>query len=173
MVWVGDIQLQRITENSHGFREADTMLFYVGMRLARIPFELQCGLDRFQHLFVDLSIDLAKPKGTSRTIVRLVAAWLSRAVIMAIVRGLQQKYGAVPVIWRAQAVTILLTAIANVEMAKAAGHCAASRASSTTFLTPVVALALGVLLRNETVAPLSLAGGLICLLGAYQMKRSQ
>jgi len=167
VVWVGDIQLQRITENSHGFREADTMLFYVGMRLARIPFELQCGLDRFQHLFVDLSIDLAKPKGTSRTIVRLVAAWLSRAVIMAIVRGLQQKYGAVPVIWRAQAVTILL------EMAKAAGHCAASRASSTTFLTPVVALALGVLLRNETVAPLSLAGGLICLLGAYQMKRSQ
>ena len=65
---------------------------------------------------------MAKPKGTSRTIVRLVAAWLSRAVIMAIVRGLQQKYGAVPVIWRAQAVTILLTAIANVEMAKAAGE---------------------------------------------------
>jgi drug/metabolite transporter (DMT)-like permease len=92
---------------------------------------------------------------------------------MAIVRGLQQKYGAVPVIWRTQAVTIRLTAIANVVMAKAAGHFAASRASSTTFLIPVVALALGVLLRNETVAPLSLAGGLICLLGAYQMKRSQ
>jgi hypothetical protein len=157
VVWVGDGQLQRITENSHGFREADAMLFYVGMRLVRIPFELHCGLDRFQHLFVDLSIDLAKPKGTSRTIVRLVASWLSGAVIMAIVRRLQQKYGAVPVIWRTQAVTIRLTAIANVVMAKAAGHFAASRASSTTFLIPVVAL----------------AGGAICVLGAYQMKRSQ
>jgi drug/metabolite transporter (DMT)-like permease len=71
------------------------------------------------------------------------------------------------------ALGIFGTAIANVVMAKAAGHFGASRASSTTFLIPVVALALGVLLRNETVAPLSLAGGLICLLGAYQMKRSQ
>lgn len=132
----------------------------------------------------------------------IITSLISYGIALSIARRLQQKYGAVPVIWRAQAVAILLTApfgipdlananwtpipllsmlalgifgtaIANVVMAKAAGHFGASRASSTTFLIPVVALALGVLLRNETVAPLSLAGGLICLLGAYQMKRSQ
>ena len=131
----------------------------------------------------------------------IVTSLISYGIALSIARRLQQKYGAVPVIWRAQAAAIALTApfgipdlinaswtpipllsmlalgifgtaIANVVMAKAAGHFGASRASSTTVLIPVVALALGVLLRNETVAPLSLIGGAICLLGAYQMKRS-
>ena len=131
----------------------------------------------------------------------IVTSLISYGIALSIARRLQQKYGAVPVIWRAQAVAILLTApfgipdlananwtpipllsmlalgifgtaIANVVMAQAAGRFGASRASSTTFLIPVVALALGVLLRNEQVAALSLIGGAICLLGAYQMKRS-
>lgn len=104
-------------------------------------------------------------------------------------------------IWRAQGIAILLTAplgipdlfsarwslvpllsllalgalgtaIANVLMASAAGYFGAARASGTTFLIPVVALALGVSVLHESVAPLSVAGGAVCLAGAWLMKRA-
>ena len=65
------------------------------------------------------------------------------------------------------------TAIANVLMASAAGHFGAARASGTTFLIPVVALALGVVVLHEQVALLSVAGGLVCLAGAWLMKRAR
>ena len=64
------------------------------------------------------------------------------------------------------------TAIANVLMASAAGHFGAARASATTFLIPVVALVLAVVLLHEQVALLSVAGGLVCLAGAWLMKRA-
>ena len=69
------------------------------------------------------------------------------------------------------ALGIFGTAIANLAMA-AAGRFGAARASSTTFLIPVVALILGVAIRHEQVAPLSVAGGLVCLTGAWLMKRA-
>ena len=50
------------------------------------------------------------------------------------------------------------TAIANVLTAVAAGRMGATTASATTFLMPVVALALGVVVRHERVPPLSIAG---------------
>ena len=131
----------------------------------------------------------------------ILAALVSYGVALSLARSLQQKYGAVPVIWRAQAVGLLLTAplgfpdlmaakwtpvpllslvalgvfgtaIANVVMASAAGRFGAARASSTTFLIPVVALVLGVALRGEQVAGLSLVGGVVCLVGAWLMKRA-
>jgi drug/metabolite transporter (DMT)-like permease len=64
------------------------------------------------------------------------------------------------------------TALANVVMAVAAGRLGATRASGTTFLIPVVALALGVLVRDERVAPLAVAGGAVCLLGAWLLRRA-
>jgi drug/metabolite transporter (DMT)-like permease len=64
------------------------------------------------------------------------------------------------------------TAIANVAMASAAGRFGAARASSTTFLIPVVALLLGVLIRGEHVALISIIGCLVCLTGAWLMKRA-
>ena len=131
----------------------------------------------------------------------ILAALVSYGVALSLARSLQQKYGAVPVIWRAQAVGLLLTAplgfpdlmaakwtpvpllslvalgvfgtaIAYVVMASAAGRFGAARASSTTFLIPVVALVLGVALRGEQVAGLSLVGGVVCLVGAWLMKRA-
>jgi drug/metabolite transporter (DMT)-like permease len=57
-------------------------------------------------------------------------------------------------------------------MAMSAGRFGASRASGTTFLIPVVALVLGVVLRNERVALLSVAGCAVCLAGAWLMKRA-
>lgn len=130
----------------------------------------------------------------------ILAALVCYGIALSIARGLQQKYGAVPVIWRAQGVAVLLTAplgipevmagqwslipvisllllgmfgtaIANVLMASAAGKFGAARASGTTFLIPVVALLLGVVLRGETVAWLSVLGGAVCLVGAWLMKR--
>jgi drug/metabolite transporter (DMT)-like permease len=117
-------------------------------------------------------------------------------------RPLQQRYGALPVIWRAQLVAALLTAplgvpellrarwavgpwlslvalgalgtgVAYVLLATAAGRLGAARASATTFLIPPVALALGVALRSEVVAPLSVLGGVVCLAGAWLMRRAQ
>jgi drug/metabolite transporter (DMT)-like permease len=131
----------------------------------------------------------------------ILAALISYGFALNIARGLQQKYGAVPVIWRAQGIAVILTAplgipnlftahwslypvlslivlgalgtaIANVLMASAAGRFGAARASGTTFLIPVVALVLGVVVLHEEVALLSLAGGAVCLIGAWLMKRA-
>ena len=131
----------------------------------------------------------------------ILAALVSYGVALSIARSLQQRYGAVPVIWRAQGVGLILTAplgipdlftahwspvpllsmlalgifgtaIANVAMASAAGRFGAARASGTTFLIPGVALLLGVLVRHEQVALLSVAGCLVCLTGAWVMKRA-
>ena len=122
-------------------------------------------------------------------------------VALNLARALQLEYGAIPVIWRAQAVAVLLTAplgipdvlnahwspipffsllalgslgtaIANVLMASAAGRFGAARASGATFLIPVVALILGVAVRHEQVALLSVAGCFVSILGAWFMKRA-
>jgi drug/metabolite transporter (DMT)-like permease len=119
-----------------------------------------------------------------------------------IARPLQLKYGALPVIWRAQAWGLLLTAplglpellrahwsagpllsvlalgalgtgLAYVLLAVAAGRMGATRAAATTFLIPVVALALGALVRGEHVAGLSILGGAVCVAGAWLMRRAQ
>jgi drug/metabolite transporter (DMT)-like permease len=140
-------------------------------------------------------------KSSAIGIALILVALVSYGFALSIARRLQQQYGAVPVIWRAQGVGILLTApfgipdlvaaqwlvvpllsllalgvfgtaVANVLMAKAAGRFGAARASSTTFLIPVVALALGVVVRNEQVALLSVLGCLVCLSGAWLMKRA-
>jgi drug/metabolite transporter (DMT)-like permease len=131
----------------------------------------------------------------------ILAALISYGFALSIARSLQQQYGAVPVIWRAQGVALVLTApfgipdlmtahwtlvpllsllalgafgtaIANVLMASAAGRFGAARASGTTFLIPVVALLLGVVVRHEKVALLAVAGGMVCLVGAWLMKRA-
>ena len=117
-------------------------------------------------------------------------------------RPLQQRYGALPTIWRAQAVAIVLTApmgmpdlleadwkpgpllsivalgalgtaVANVLIAVAAGRIGATRASATTFLIPAVALVLGVLVRDEIVAPIAVAGAAVCVAGAWIVRRVQ
>lgn len=140
-------------------------------------------------------------RSSAEGVAMVVVAVMSYGVAINIARSLQQRHGAVPVIWRAQAVAIVLTAplglsdvvaarwtwtpllamlalgafgtaIANVALTAAAGRFGAARASSTTFLIPVVALVLGVAVRGERVAPVAVAGGVVCLLGAWLMKRA-
>jgi drug/metabolite transporter (DMT)-like permease len=114
-------------------------------------------------------------------------------------RPLQLRYGALPVIWRALGVAAALTAplgvpavarahwmpvplfslltlgvfgtgIAFVMLATATGRVGATRASAAAFLMPPVSLALGIVVRNEHVAALSIVGSAICVAGAWMIR---
>jgi drug/metabolite transporter (DMT)-like permease len=129
-----------------------------------------------------------------------VVALLSYGIALNLARPLQQRNGALPVLWRALGVAVLLTAplglpavlqghwswrpalamlmlgalgtgLAQVLSAVAAGRMGATLASSTAFLIPVVALVLGVTIRHESVAVVSVVGAATCLLGAAIVRR--
>ena len=131
----------------------------------------------------------------------ILVALMSYGVALNLARPLQQRNGALPVIWRALAVAVMLTAplglpavlnahwslrpllcllalgglgtgIANVMTATAAGRFGATRAAATTFLMPGVALILGVSIRGEHVAPVSILGAAVCLVGAGLIRRA-
>lgn len=132
----------------------------------------------------------------------IVAALVSYGVALNIATPLQRRNGALPVIWRAQAVALILTAplglreamtaqwslwsvlalltlgalgtgVAHVVMSVAAGRLGATRASATAFLIPGVALVLGIVVRHEKVAMISVVGSGICLAGAWLMRRAR
>ena len=119
-----------------------------------------------------------------------------------IARPLQQRNGALPVLWRAQGVALIATAplgipellhahwslgpvlsllalgslgtaLAFVLAAVAAGRLGATRASATAYFIPVVALLLGVVVRGEHVAASSVVGSAVLLVGAWLMRRAQ
>jgi drug/metabolite transporter (DMT)-like permease len=135
-------------------------------------------------------------------VVMILAAVVSYGFAVNLARPLQIAHGALPVLLRAQAVALVLTAplgvpdllamrfepgpllsvvalgalgtgVAFVLMALAAGRLGATRASATTFLMPPVALALGVLVRGEQVAPLAVVGGAVCVAGAWWIRKAQ
>jgi drug/metabolite transporter (DMT)-like permease len=130
----------------------------------------------------------------------ILAAVVSYGFALNLARPLQQRYGALPVILRAQIVAVLLTAplgvtdvvsarwtpapffsllilgafgtgVAFVSLATAAGRVGATRASSAAFLIPAVALLLGVMVRGEHVAMLSIPGSVVCVAGSWFMRR--
>ena len=137
---------------------------------------------------------------TAAGVAMIAAALFSYGVALNLTRALQQRNGALAVVWRALGVAVLLTAplglpallearwtmrsllamlalgalgtcVANVLTTMAAGRVGPTRASSTTFLIPVVALLLGVVVRGEQVALLSVVGAAVCLAGAWIMRR--
>ena len=137
--------------------------------------------------------------GQTKGILLIVAALISYGVAVNLARPLQRRNGALPVIWRALGLAVLLTApfgvpdvleahwtpralaalltlgafgtaVAHVMTATAAGRMGATAASATTFLIPVVALALGVGVRHEHVAWLSILGAAVCLAGAWMIR---
>jgi drug/metabolite transporter (DMT)-like permease len=132
----------------------------------------------------------------------IVAAMVSYGVALNVARPLQQRNGAIPVLWRALGVAAILTAplglpavvnghwslrpalamlalgaggtaIAMVLTLVAAGRIGATKASSTAFLIPVMALILGVVIRHESVTMVSLIGAGICLFGAAVIRDPQ
>ena len=109
---------------------------------------------------------------------------------------LQARNGALPIIWRAQLVALVVSApfglpgladatptvegvlalvamgvlgtgLAFAMFAVLVGRVGAPRASITTYLVPAVALGLGAGLAGESVAPLSVLGVVLVLAGAY------
>jgi drug/metabolite transporter (DMT)-like permease len=138
---------------------------------------------------------------SSAGIAMIVVALVSYGVALNLALPLQRRSGALALVWRALGVAVLITAplgvpaaleaqwttrallamlalgalgtcVANVLLTIAAGRVGATRASATTFLIPVVALVLGVVVRDEHVAPLSVAGAAVCLAGAWMIRRA-
>src|SRR5436190_3997945 len=134
-------------------------------------------------------------------IVMILMALVSYAFAYSLARPLQQRNGALPVIWRALAVALVLTAplgapalanarwtgrsvvsllvlgalgtgVAYAMLATAAGRMDATRASANNFIIPVVSLLLGIGIRHEHVSPLSIVGAGVCLTGAWLIKPS-
>jgi len=115
---------------------------------------------------------------------------------------LQQRYGALPVLFRAQLVALVLlapvalisvpssefawpsalavmalgffgTGWAFVAMTTLVGRVGATRGSVAIYFLPVVAIALGVVFRDETIATISLIGTAFVLAGAYLTSRRE
>ena len=132
----------------------------------------------------------------------ILAAVASYGVALNVAGPLQQRNGALPIIWRAQGVALLLTAplgvpellaahwtpapllslfalgalgtgVAYVLLTVAAGRVGATRASATNYLIPPVALLLGVSVRGEHVPLLSVLGAAVCVAGAWLMHRER
>jgi drug/metabolite transporter (DMT)-like permease len=140
--------------------------------------------------------------GQTIGVLLILAALVSYGFAYSLSGPLQQRNGALPVIWRALGVAVILTAplgvpavltghwslwpaaslialgaggtgIAYVMTATAAGRMGATMASVNNFFIPVVALALGVGLRHEQVSWISVAGAGICLLGAWLVRQAR
>jgi len=140
--------------------------------------------------------------GQTRGVLLILVALVSYGFAINLARPLQQRNGALPVIWRALGIALIATAplgvpavleahwsarpvaalltlgafgtaIAYVMAATAAGRMGATTASATTFLMPVVALALGIGVRHEQIAPLSVVGAAVCLAGAWMIRQAR
>jgi len=140
-------------------------------------------------------------EGRSSTlgVVLIMLASISYGFALNVARPLQQRYGALPVIWRALGVAVILTiplglpeiakahwklepllclltlgafgtGIAFVLLAIASGRVGATRASAAAFLMPPVSLLLGIVVRGEHVAPLSILGSAVCVAGAWMIR---
>jgi drug/metabolite transporter (DMT)-like permease len=130
----------------------------------------------------------------------VLLAVLCYGIAINIAVPLQQRYGALPVLVRAQAVALVLlapaalislpdsefawssalavaalgffgTGWAFLAMTTLVGRAGATRGSIATYFVPIVAIALGVIFRDETIAAISLVGTGLVLTGAYLTSR--
>ncbi|MEO8363348.1 MAG: DMT family transporter [Ilumatobacteraceae bacterium] len=143
-------------------------------------------------------------EGSSSTFgtVLVLGALTLYGVALNVAAPLQRQFGALPVLWRAEFVAVVLlapmglyslgnsdfawrpfaavvvlgvfgTALAHYAIATLAGRIGSTRASASLYLMPAVSLFLGVVLRGENVAVLAIAGSAIAVLGALVLGRSR
>jgi drug/metabolite transporter (DMT)-like permease len=115
---------------------------------------------------------------------------------------LQQKYGALPVLFKAQLAALVIvipfglwqipgstwawpsalamiplgalgTAVAFVLMGTLVGRVGGPRGSVAIYFVPIVAVILGVLVRNDTIEPLAAVGTALVLVGAWVTSRKE
>ena len=65
------------------------------------------------------------------------------------------------------------TALAYVAMATLVGRAGATRGSVAIYFIPIVAIALGVIVRDETVTALAIGGTVLVLIGAFLTSRAE
>ena len=143
-------------------------------------------------------------EGSSSTFgtVLVLGALTLYGVALNVAAPLQRQFGALPVLWRAEFVAVVLlapmglyslgnsdfawrplaavvvlgvfgTALAHYAIATLAGRIGSTRASASLYLMPAVSLFLGVVLRDENVAILAIVGSAIAVLGALVLGRSR
>ena len=137
--------------------------------------------------------------GETAGIAMILCACVSYAFAYNVAGPLQKRNGALPVIWRAQLIAVILTApiglpavlrghwtpvplgclialgalgtgVAYAMLTIAAGRMDATRASANNFIIPTVSLILGLTIRHEQVSLISIAGAGVCLTGAWLIK---
>lgn len=177
---------------------------FAAVLLSRLPRHLQAiGLViGFVGVVLVALPDLGTASSTALGIVLVLVASACYGLSINLAVPLQQRYGALPVLLRAQVAAVVMlvpfglvgipdsswqwssavallvlgvfgTGIAFVAMATLAGRAGATRASVAIYFIPIVAIVLGVVFRDETVAALSLAGAALVLVGAYLSSRRE
>jgi drug/metabolite transporter (DMT)-like permease len=141
-------------------------------------------------------------EGTALGAALVLVAVLCYGVAINVAVPLQQRYGALPVLLRAQIVALVVlvpaalvslpgselagssvlavaalglfgTGLAFVAMTTLVGRVGATRGSVAIYLVPVVAILLGVVFLDETVTAISLIGTALVLAGAYLTSRRE
>lgn len=152
-----------------------------------------------------VAINWPAAQGATTTMVGaglVLLATVCYGVAFNLAEPLEDRNGALPVIWRAMLVALALqsvpgivgatystwslggllamfalgglsTGLAFAAFTTLVGRVGASRGSVTVYLVPVVAIVLGILAGNETVAYISIAGTVLVLLGAYLTSRRE
>jgi len=195
---------QRVSSAITGMLNAVTPIFVaiVATALARKPPSRRVLFGLFTGLTGSVLVALPTVKeghSSGLGVVLISVASLSYGFALNVARPLQQQHGALPVIWRALGVAVILTAplglhdvatahwtlgpllcllalgafgtgIAFVLLAIATGRVGATRASGAAFLMPPVALVLGLLVRGEHVALLAIVGSMLCVAGAWGIR---
>jgi drug/metabolite transporter (DMT)-like permease len=152
-------------------------------------------------------VAIAVPEVTNSSSTALGAALVLIAIVLYglsanLAVPLQQRYGALPVLLRAQLVALALvipyglfdlkgstwawdsalamiplgvlgTGLAFVLMGTLVGRAGASRGSIAIYFVPVVAMILGVLVRSETIEPIAIFGTGTVLVGAWVASRKE
>ena len=146
------------------------------------------------------AIEGARTTATGALLVLL--ACICYGIALNVVVPLQRKYGSLPILLRVQGVAIAITIVpgliaasdssfswtslmaivplgclgtglAFLWMTVLAGRVGASRGSVTIYFIPVVAIVLGAVFRDESIAVLSLIGTAFVLLGAFLTSRAE
>jgi drug/metabolite transporter (DMT)-like permease len=134
-------------------------------------------------------------------VVLVLIACSSYGVAVSASVPLAQKYGSIPVFWRCQLLSVVLTApfgmwslrtahwdtraalallslgalgtaIAFIAMIDLSARVGSTRGASLTYLEAIIALALGIAVRGEPVIALEIVGSGVLLLGAWLVSRA-
>jgi len=141
-------------------------------------------------------------QSTATGVLLVLLATVCYGIALNVVVPLQRKYGSFPILLRVQGVALALTLVpaiiratdstfawtsflaivplgclgtglAFVWMTILAGRVGPSRGSVTIYFIPIVAIVLGTLFRNESIALVSLFGTALVLFGAYLTSRAE